>query len=63
MQMTKREVKAALGIKTDAALGRFFNIGRGAIGLWKDDEPIPGPRQWELRARRPDLFSAEQKAA
>lgn len=63
MRMTKREVKAALGIKTDAALGRFFDIGRGAIGLWKDDEPIPEPRQWQLRALRPDLFETPEKKA
>lgn len=60
MDMTKASVKAALGIKTDAALARFFEVNRQAVGQWKDDEPIPGGRQWELRVRRPDLFVLKQ---
>ena len=58
MRMTKREVKAALGIETDADLARLFSpsIGRWAVGQWPDDEPIPSARQWELRARNPEKF-------
>jgi hypothetical protein len=62
MDMTKREVKAALGIKTDAELARFFEgdkpggLNRWAVGQWADDQPIPTARQWEARAKRPDLF-------
>lgn len=66
MTMTKREVKAALGIDTDAELARFFDgekpggINRWAVGQWADDEPIPAGRQWEARAKRPDLFPTPQ---
>jgi hypothetical protein len=56
MDMTKRNVKAALGIKTDSELAREFQIGRWAVGQWPDDEPIPAARRWELRARYPRLF-------
>ncbi len=60
MEMTKRAVKAALGIETDAELARQFTpvIGRWAVGQWPDDEPIPEGRQWQLRARFPDVFGA-----
>lgn len=54
--MTKRAVKAALQLETDADLARFFGIGRWAVGQWPDDAPIPEGRQWEARAKRPDLF-------
>lgn len=58
MDMTKRAVKAALGIETDAQLARQFTppIGRWAVGQWPDDKPIPVGRQWELRAKHPDVF-------
>lgn len=65
MDMTKAAVKTALNIETDAELARFFKIGRWAVGQWKDDEPIPRGRQWELRAKFPDRFPppAEGEAA
>lgn len=56
MDMTKPAVKKALGIETDADLARFFDCLRQAVDQWPDDGPIPQARQWELRARRPDLF-------
>jgi hypothetical protein len=56
MNMTKREVKDALGIKQDAELARIFGIGRWAVGQWHDDKPIPEVRQWQLWSKRPDLF-------
>lgn len=57
MDMTKRAVKEALGIETDAALARYLGIkSRWAVGLWPLDEPIPEGRQWQLRALKPDLF-------
>lgn len=58
MDMTKRSVKSALGIKTDAELARFFGIGRWAVGQWSEEDPIPEGRQWQARAKRPDLFPA-----
>ncbi|MFC4727125.1 helix-turn-helix domain-containing protein [Coralloluteibacterium thermophilus] len=58
MNMTKRAVREALGFTMDRELAAFFNVSKGAISAWSDDEPIPEGRQWELRARRPDLFDA-----
>lgn len=60
MDMTKRAVKEALGIETDAELARQFTppIGRWAVGQWPDDESIPAARQWELRAKHPEKFGA-----
>lgn len=61
MEMTKKAVKAALNIDTDADLARQFtpSIGRWAVGQWPDDKPIPSARQWELRAKFPDIFGTE----
>lgn len=56
MNMTKREVKEALNIESDADLARYFGIGRWAVGQWPDDAPIPQGRQWELRAKMPATF-------
>lgn len=58
MEMTKRAVKQALSIETDAELSRKFHpkISRWAVGQWPDDEPIPRGRQWELIARFPHIF-------
>jgi hypothetical protein len=63
MDMTKTAVKAALELETDADLARFFGIGRWAVGQWPDDQPIPEARQWELRAKRPDLFPTPTQTA
>lgn len=65
MNMTKREVKTALGKSTDVELAEVFHIGRWAVGQWPDDAPIPPRRQWELRAKYPHLFPVEsdEKAA
>lgn len=59
MNWTKREVKAALGVETDAELARVVGIrNRQAVNQWRDDEPIPEARQWQLSSLRPDLFDA-----
>lgn len=63
MDMTKAAIKDALGIATDAALAEFFGIERQAVFAWKDDKPIPRGRQWELRAKRPDLFPLDNGQA
>lgn len=63
MDITKRQAKEALGIETDAGLARFFGILRQAVAQWKEDEPLPQARQWELRAKRPRLFPKPGKAA
>lgn len=53
--LTKRTARELLGVN-DAGLADFFNVTPGAISQWSEDEPLPKGRQWELRARRPDLF-------
>jgi hypothetical protein len=59
MALTKQQVKASLGLETDAALGRVFGIGRWAVGQWGEDEAIPELRELQLRRDRPDLFDAD----
>jgi hypothetical protein len=61
MNVTKRQAKKRLGFNTDADLARFFGVGRWAVGQWLEDEPIPELRQFQLRDRRPDLFSNQPK--
>lgn len=66
MDMTKRAVKEALGIPRDTDLARFFGTTKQAVSRWSEDEPIPEGRQWQVRAKRPDLFSespSDQEAA
>lgn len=59
--MTKASVKKLLGLESDAELARFFAVSRGAVFHWSEDEEIPESRQWELKARRPDLFAPRRK--
>lgn len=54
MRMTKTQVKAALGVETDAELAKIFDIGRWAVGQWSPDKPIPEGRQWQLCKLYPD---------
>lgn len=63
MDMTKRAIKKALDIQTDADLARFFGIGRWAVGQWPEDDTIPEGRQWQARALRPDLFETPAPTA
>ena len=42
---------------TDADLARFFGTSHSAIWQWPEDEAIPEGRQWELKAKRPELFA------
>lgn len=59
MDITKRALKKALGIETDVEVAAFFNTSKQAVGQWGDDDAaLPVGRQWEARARRPDLFPA-----
>ncbi|MCC8492317.1 hypothetical protein TP46_12330 [Xanthomonas citri pv. aurantifolii] len=59
--MTKRAVKKALGLTTDAELARFFGIGRWAVGQWPQDKAMPEGRQWQAKALRPDVFGPAPK--
>lgn len=61
MDITKRQAKARLDIKTDAELARVFGIGRWAVGQWADDEPIPELRRLQLEKLRPDIFDASPR--
>lgn len=61
MKMTKREVKAALNLQTDAQLAREFDppIGRWAVGQWPEDKPLPQLRQFQLREKYPRTFGQQ----
>lgn len=67
MNMTKPEVRKALGLETDSQLADKLGVTRSAISQWPDDAPIPMPRQWQLKAMYPDVFGDrrpdQQKAA
>lgn len=63
MIITKRVAKAVLGFTTDVELATFFDCTKQAISAWPEDEPIPEGRQWQLRAKRPELFSAHRGGA
>jgi hypothetical protein len=52
MDMTKPSVKESLGIKSDAALARYFGCSRSAVTQWGDEKPIPTLRQYELRDKQ-----------
>lgn len=56
MNMTKREVRAALGYTLDKQLAEFFRTTKQAVSNWNEDEPIPEGRQWQARALRPDVI-------
>lgn len=62
MDMTKRSVKALLGFEKDTELARFLGISKQAVSQMGDDDQLPEGRQWQLVAKRPDLF-AEVNAA
>lgn len=63
MNMTKREVRDALGLETDVELAAFFGVTKGAVSLWPNDEAIPEGRQWQARALRPDIFGTPEAPA
>lgn len=56
MNITKRSVRAALGLQFDKDLAEFFGVGKAAVSNWPEDEPLPEARQWQAHALRPDLF-------
>lgn len=54
---TKGDLKRAAGVRTDAALTRWFRevtgerISYQSIGKWgDDDDPIPQARHWQIVA-------------
>ena len=60
MNMTKPEVRKALGLETDSQLADKLGVTRSAISQWPDDAPIPMPRQWQLKAMHPDIFGDQR---
>ena len=56
MNMTKRQIREALGYRRDVQLAAFFGVTRAAVSAWPEDKPIPEGRQWQARALRPDVF-------
>lgn len=56
MNMTKRQIREALGCTLDKELAEFFGLGKAAISAWGEDETIPEGRQWQARALRPDVI-------
>jgi hypothetical protein len=62
MDMTKAQAKELLGFTTDTELAEFFHVTKQAVGFWPDDKPMPEGRQWEIRARRPELFRSKVAA-
>ena len=64
-QITKEEALAPFD-GNQAALAAALGIKPQAVQQWKDNEPIPQLRQYQLREIRPDVFgspAAEQPKA
>lgn len=53
--ITRRSAREALGTN-DAGLARFFGVSPSAVSQWGEDDPLPIARQWQARAKRPDIF-------
>ena len=54
--MTKAFILATLSLTTETELAKVFGISREAVNQWPTDDPIPLGRQYELKAKRPDVF-------
>lgn len=54
-QITKRQLRRALGVEVDSAVAEFFGISASAVSQWGDDEPLPEKRQLQLALHHPDL--------
>jgi hypothetical protein len=63
MDMTKRTVKAALGLEHDSELASLFDITAQAVHQWADDEPIPDLRQLQLQVAFPRKFGKPRGAS
>jgi hypothetical protein len=44
-RISKRELRAALGVETDAEVAAFYDISPAAVSQWGEDAPIPELRQ------------------
>ena len=64
MDITKRQIKKALGLTTEVEVAAFFGTSKQAVGAWGDDDKaIPDGRKWQAIAIRPDLFGEQAKPA
>lgn len=68
--LTKKELREALGFTMDKELADFYGLGKAAISAWDEHTPVPAGRQWQARAKHPDRIPepappapADQKAA
>lgn len=63
-QITKRQLREALGPKTrDVTIASFFGITQAAVSQWGEDDPIPEMRALQAIQKRPDLFGPNARAA
>ena len=53
--MTKRDVLSSLNLN-EIQLAELLGVTRSAVNQWPTDDPIPLGRQYELKAKRPDVF-------
>lgn len=56
MNMTKREIREALGFTMDKELAEFFGIGKAAVSAWDEDKPIPAGRVYQAMVLKPSAF-------
>lgn len=61
MNMTKREIREALGFTMDKELAEFFGIGKAAVSAWGEDEPIPAGRVYQAMVLKPAAFGLAAK--
>lgn len=54
LTISKKDLRARLGITTDAELARFFEISRASVSEW--DEEVPELRVLQAFRKRPDAF-------
>lgn len=60
--ITKEAVLAAFD-DSPVAVARFFGIKPQAVHQWPDGQAIPELRQYQLRARRPEVFGPAPEIA
>lgn len=60
-QITKRQLREALGLDTDSGVALFFGVSASAVSQWPLDQPIPMLRALQAEVKRPDLFSRQER--
>lgn len=56
IKLSKRDLRDALELDSDAALARWFEISQAAVSQWPEDGDIPEKRAMQAALKRPDLF-------